>query len=115
MVHAHRWKPRVLSTPATSISLDSLTHIGGNLQVHNNIALTSLSLASLTDIGVEFRIDFNTSLTSFSLDSLTSIGAGLLFWYNTTLCQSQVDTFIEGLRERGWTGIDTYVSDNADC
>ena len=67
--------------------LDSLTYIGGDLNIEFNENLISLTgLEKVTFIGGDMKITKNTDLTGLTgLDNLTSIGSDMEIWGNDML------------------------------
>jgi hypothetical protein len=67
--------------------LETLTSVGGGLNIYYNRALTSLTgLDNLSLVGGDLYIDQNTALTNLTgLENLTSVGGNLDIIYNTTL------------------------------
>ena len=67
--------------------LESLTSVGGDLDINWNLALTTLSgLENVTSVGGDLNIESNYSLTSLSgLENITSVGGGLDIGGNYTL------------------------------
>jgi hypothetical protein len=67
--------------------LETLTSVGGGLNIYYNRALTSLTgLNNLTLVGGDLYIDQNTALTNLTgLENLISVGGNLDIIYNTTL------------------------------
>eukprot|EP00808_Paulinella_micropora_P009065 g44795.t1 len=79
---------RIDNTALTSLSgLESLTSVGGNLEIYGNSALTSLSgLDNLNSVGGYLWIRDNSALTTMSgLDNLNSVGSNLLIIANSAL------------------------------
>ena len=67
--------------------LESLTYIGGSLEISNNTALTSLAgLNNLTSIVGGLWISNNGALTNLdALSNLTSVGGDIAIYNNSTL------------------------------
>jgi hypothetical protein len=105
----------ITSNPVlSSFSLDNFTDASGDLNIHDNPALRSIALASLTDIGGHVNIEYNDALTSLSLDSLTTVAGVLRICSNAALCQSLVDDLVAALEAHGWSG-SSDIDGNADC
>ena len=87
-----------------TIAIDSPFSVGGSLAIGGHSALTSISLNGLSSVNGDISIITNPVLASFSFAGLSSVAGGIGFNVNAALCTSLVDEFCEAMAELGWTG-----------
>ena len=69
----------------TSIAIDSLTTLGGQLDIENDISLTTLATTNLATVGASVVIGDNTALVAVNLPATTSITGSIYAGSNSSL------------------------------
>ncbi|EOD08209.1 hypothetical protein EMIHUDRAFT_217797 [Emiliania huxleyi CCMP1516] len=76
----------------TDIEMENLIYIGGDLNVDENESLTFLEMKSLAYVGRDLTVNSNPLLTSVETESLTTVYGDLIVDYNPELGYLELDS-----------------------